>query len=69
MGLGINLNPLEQTDRTKRYYVTIKNCSECPFWSKCEVGGMSDDYRFPTGCMLRDWTGNENELMRVWRHK
>lgn len=64
--MGISLNPVEQNKRKKRYYIIIKNCSECPFWKECRVGGINDDFHFPSGCLLRD-AGDEQEKSMNYR--
>lgn len=65
--MAVDLNPEAQGLRRKRFYTVIKNCSECPFWRECTSDcNLQDDFKFPPGCKLQTWRGNEGELHRFF---
>lgn len=68
--MEVNLNPDAGIPQRKRYYMVIKNCSECPFWNDCKTTSfLHDDFIFPGTCPLHRWVGDETEKALFYKNK
>jgi len=57
--------------KCKRYYIIIKNCTECPrtIYNQClESNWGRDDHNFPGDCLLQT-AGAEEEQAVDWTSK